>query len=340
MNKRVEYVLKCIKKFPDATFRDKVVSIGRDGRLIYFSEYGDENPGIRFYLIDFSDITGLGMCAYIRFTLDKLVYADFHGCIPVVFWGTKTYYSERTDEQQKIDAFWKYYQPINPEYNESIYHSFWVCKSTLGDHYYLPSEGSKAKYSSHENAVLNYAKAFRKYFRESEDLEKYLDNSMIHLKQNVLGIHVRGTDYKMNFKGHPVAITTEQYLAETRKLMNSENYSEIFLATDDASVIQLFCREFPGKVIYYKDTFRSENNEAVHGSHSNRERHEFMLGLEVLRDVYTLADCSGLVASVSNVPTLARVIKKARNMEYHDCRILYLGENQSGRKFSDLRQRF
>lgn len=119
--------------------------------------------------------------------------------------------------------------------------------------------------------------------------------------------------------------------------METGKYYKIFLATDDAKIVKLFDEAFPNQVIYYADTFRSENDEAVHGSSSTRERHEFMLGLEVLRDVYTLVSCMGLVASVSNVPTLARVIKEARNEKYIDCSILYLGENRTGPRFKDSR---
>lgn len=337
INERAVYLLKCLKNYNDASFREKIISIGRDGRLMYFSQYGELNPDKRFYLIDFSGISGLGMCAFIRFTLDKLIYADFHGCIPVVFWGKYTYYSEKEDSQLKIDAFTKYYQPINPQYIDEVNHSFWVCKSTMGDHLFLPSQGSHESYLADENEILRYAQVFQKYFKESDSLKKYLAQSSFQLRENTLGVHVRGTDYNKNFKNHPVAITTEQYIEETKRLMDSGRYSTIFLATDDATVVQRFDKIFPGKVVYYTDAFRSENNEAVHGSFSTRNRHEFMLGLEVLRDVYTLVECSGLIASVSNVPTLSRIIKKARNLDYSDCRILYLGENHTGPKFSDPR---
>lgn len=338
LNKKVEYILKCVKKIGDTSFREKVTSIGKDGRLMYFSQYGDLYPDKRFYAIDFTDVKGLGMCAYIRFTLDKLIYADFHACIPVVFWGTKTYYSEKSDADHKLDAFWKYYQPINPEYTESVYRSFWVAKSTLGDHYYLPSKGSRATYASNADDISRYAAVFRKYFVESEDLNAYLRRSTFQfLDDDILGVHVRGTDYNKNFKGHPIVVTMKQYLNETKRLMDTGKYSKIFLATDDANAVKVFDKAFPNQVVYYSDTFRSENDQAVHGSHSTRDRHEFMLGLEVLRDMYTLASCSGLVASVSNVPTLARVIREAKNEEYRDCNILYMGENQTGPKFSDPR---
>lgn len=208
LNKKLEYILKCIKKLGDIPFQEKVTSIGRDGRLIYFSQYGDLYPDKRFYAIDFSDTQGMGMCAYIRFTLDKLIYADFHSCIPVVFWGTQTYYSETNDAIQNIDAFGKYYQPINSEFSETIYKSFWVAKSTLGDHYYLPNKGSKATYSSDAADITRYSEVFRKYFTESTDLKAYLNSSALQLAdQNVLGVHVRGTDYTKNFKGHPIAVT-------------------------------------------------------------------------------------------------------------------------------------
>ena len=52
-----------------------------------------------------------------------------------------------------------------------------------------------------------------------------------------------------------------------------------------------------------------------------------MLGVEVLRDMYSMAECDGLVAGLSQVSYAARIQKKSMGSEYEDLVILNKGIN-------------
>ena len=52
-----------------------------------------------------------------------------------------------------------------------------------------------------------------------------------------------------------------------------------------------------------------------------------LLGYEVLRDMYTLASCDGLVAGLSQVSYAARICKRSRNEKYDIEMILNKGIN-------------
>ena len=45
----------------------------------------------------------------------------------------------------------------------------------------------------------------------------------------------------------------------------------------------------------------------------NRENHHYLLGLEIIRDVYTLAACRGFVCGMSYVGFMVQIIKRAND---------------------------
>ena len=57
--------------------------------------------------------------------------------------------------------------------------------------------------------------------------------------KRAIGVHVRGTDFKRNYKGHPVKIGTEEYLEAAKKMFAAGKYDMVFLATDDSEAIVL-----------------------------------------------------------------------------------------------------
>ena len=75
-------------------------------------------------------------------------------------------------------------------------------------------------------------------------------------------------------------------------------------------------------VLCYIDVERSNSNEGIH-YHKKSNR----IGYEVLRDMYTLSQCGGLIAGKSHVSTVARVEKCSRNEAYSYLNIIDKGLN-------------
>ena len=100
------------------------------------------------------------------------------------------------------------------------------------------------------------------------------------------------------------------------------------MATDDKKTVEQFQMAFGDKLVYYKDVVRSDGDETVMKSQSQRENHHYLLGLEVLRDMLTLAACDGLAAGLSQVSYSARIQKKSMGQEYRDLVVLNKGINQ------------
>lgn len=184
-----------------------------------------------------------------------------------------------------------------------------------------------------------YANLQRKYIKLNDKTKLYVNSNIKNIIGNskTLGVHVRGTDFNISLKNHPKVILPTDYLNESKRIFSSGEYDKIFLATDDLNALILFQQEFKDKLVYYNDVYRSNNNVAPHCSISNRTLHKYWLGMEVIRDAYTLAACDSLIAGESNVSFAARVIKKANNKNYSKCIILNKGihkeDSKDGNKY-------
>ena len=78
------------------------------------------------------------------------------------------------------------------------------------------------------------------------------------------------------------------------------------------------------------------DDESVAYSKSSRENHHYLLGLEALRDQYTLSACDGMVCGLSNLSITARLFKRGIfKEEYKDLVILDKGTNQNNKAFCD-----
>ena len=86
-------------------------------------------------------------------------------------------------------------------------------------------------------------------------------------------------------------------------------------------------------MLYYSDVMRSNDRKSVAFHASSRVNHKYKLGLEVIRDMYTLSKCDGFVAGISQVAVCARINKLSRKEKYQDLIIIDKGIQKSGRLF-------
>ena len=168
-----------------------------------------------------------------------------------------------------------------------------------------------------------------KYLKMNSVVKNIIESEMKFLipeEKKVLGIHFRGTDFKKNYNGHPISLTLKDYLPEIEKVMQ-KNYDLIFLATDDSDAMEYLRKLYGDKLVYYSDVVRSNKDETVMKSTSDRFNHHYMLGLEVLRDMHTLARCDSLIAGLSQVSIAARIQKSSYGCSYDELIIINKGIN-------------
>jgi len=119
--------------------------------------------------------------------------------------------------------------------------------------------------------------------------------------------------------------------------LNTKDYEQIFLATDENAVVERFKKEFGEAVKVYDDTYRDDGSgESIAFSKSDRKNHHYRLGLEVLRDQYMLTHCEGIVCGYSNITFIARVMRRAWfEREWEDYCLINNGLYHNKNSFSE-----
>ena len=326
----------CLRNIGNDSFRAKVFNKDSSQLQLELNSEGCEK-GI-LYQIQIGH-KGDGFFAEYRRMLNYLYYADQLQLIPYIVCTQDYTYAEA--------------HPVNGHSNPFEYYFCQPCVSGGGcDQYrYIvrnrdcdldlsralkPENG----YDLSEEYVAAMADITRRYIRpnkETKELQQQGDELLGNEK--TLGIHVRLTDFRKNFYGHPTCVPAEQHIKLARSAMKEYGFQRIFLATDDVDTVKLFKKEFGEKLLTYSDVTRSDGEVSVAFSEAGRMNHHYLLGQEVLRDMYTLAKCDGLIAGKSQV-SICAYIQKRTTGDYCYREILDAGYNtDSSRKFSDELQR-
>ena len=314
----------------------------------YLDNYGDElsllieNSGKvpqRNIIYDISigdnNIEKKGFCAILFWTIWYIWFAEKMHFIPNVFWGKGCIYYDPEMDKTTENIFEYYFKPINNIDRSVINQEYPICICNQ-KHISHIGYNLSAYYNFTEDIVTIHSEMYKKYFRLNSRTQQYITNELtkICMNEKILGIHVRGTDFKKGLTDHPFIISFNEYLNKAKELFASGKYDKIFLATDDIEALDLFKNEFKDSMVYYSETFRTYGDRGTHYAKNIRPLHNYKLGLEVLRDVYTLANCDGLVCGLSHVSFAARCISLSLNHEYEDVIILDNGINNSYPKSS------
>ncbi|MBO5479077.1 MAG: O-fucosyltransferase family protein [Clostridia bacterium] len=319
-----------VKYILNASFQEYVDEYNMPNHL-RFRECGDYGYGEIIYLIGMEDLGGMekhmGFFALFNCVLNRIYYADRLGLVPVVHYPQTVLYYDETMKQNQNNVFEYFFQPVSSiPYEKALKAKNLVISSEKDSQFNLCN---KPGYLLDERGINNLANIAKKYIRFNDVTQSKLNEGLKLLDGTgkKLGVHIRGTDFKNKNKNHPIGITIEQYKEKIREIMFNGEYTCVFLATDEEAVIReieemdIFVK-MKGKLLMYKDVFRSTNGLAVHKQEYNRLRHKYLLGFEVLRDMYTLAKCNGFIAGRSQVSLTVQIYKKMNNEQFDNICIL------------------
>lgn len=332
MNKKelFQYLKFCLKKRNDERFVKNLYQLGNDYSLVNLQKMGGNQGGIRYFHIG-PDASGSGFFADHNRLLCYLYYADYYGLIPVVEYGDGYSYAEKEPVNGTRNPFEYYFEQPGGVSVEQLKAQQSVIKSRKENAALAGTLNASGNgYDWSEEYLEEMGRISAKYIHLNSETKKWMTDqidSTIRGKR-AIGVHVRGTDFKRNYKGHPVKIGTEEYLEAAKKMFAAGKYDMVFLATDDSEAIDRFRETFGEKLVYYRDVIRSSGDETVMKSREERESHHYLLGREVLRDAWTLGSCQGLIAGLSQVSFGARIFKAASNTKYEDFVLLDNGMNK------------
>lgn len=311
------------KSYNYTTFFAERCGIKNQGKVVYYIEEFKGNGASD------TERSLVGFYGVLRATLEKLYLADYFHFTPVVYWGKKATYYDTGMDSTTTNVFEYYFEPVSSVPYEEVDSSEIKIEATSSHRAFsMVHAVVGGTYGLDQDELGRLAYIYRKYIRLNKSTKEYMTENLrkIFTKEkgveSVLGVHVRGTDYNIALDLHPIIVSAEEFLSKAKELFANGQYSKVFLATDDLNALRLFEEEFQDRLVCYSDVARVSGNVGVHNTPIDRPLHYYKLGLEVIRDVYTLANCDSLVCGLSQVAFAARYVNTALGRTYQELVIL------------------
>lgn len=304
-------------------YRDVLYDYVNTDNVVWFSELGEKNDDRRFLYIsvgekdDHSDASTTGFFALLmKYGLQRLDFADKYNLEPYIFWGPDTPYAEDISIYEKTNVFEYYFENITKQTKEEILSSKFVCKSCASHVLSLTGRYRDSIYEQEEDELIRYAYLYRKYIKLNYQTQKYINENVnwILKEKKTLGVHYRGIEWS-NLKGHPIPPSLDEYFDIISKCLEEDRYEQIFLATESEDTVMAFKEKFGEKVVLYTDVARTKSGSTqlviFNDNQKSIQYKRYNMGLEVLRDAYTLVACRGFIGGISQVSYAVRYIKRS-----------------------------
>lgn len=315
-HKKLDYLQKSFRRRKNSEFVNDVLEMDKnpsyvkicneqkaDGRILYVTE----TMGCD------------GFFAELRFVLHEVYFAKKYGFTPIVTMSERSSYKEDKPILGTDNPFEYYFKQLSSidyktaKENYAYVRHNWVQRRQIE----VDTGMVENNYKITDSYMSTMANIVKEHLVYNDTTKNYLDTSCSPMQgKRLLGVHVRGADFKRGYQNHPFMVTVDEYLENVKKIYGEGNFDGIFLATDDLEAIEKFSKEFGDKLFYFEDVMRTDGDETVMKSISDRENHHYKLGLEVIRDMHALSLCDGLIAGMSNVSIFARILKQSRNEKY------------------------
>lgn len=351
-NNFLHYILKNVRQFFNKDFRNYVcnyrlpltgVSEERI-RNLHVYQLGNENIGkVILYLQNDSGYGGF--CAIWLYFLNRLAFSEKMGFVHCINWVKSENYKEKHLVWGTGNIFEYYFlQPYGIE-PESALRSYAVVFDENTDDLGFNDAfhaGGVQDYTETDKDIEDFSLLQQKYIHLRPEVNKMVQQDMNRLlgQEKTIGIHARGTDYKIGYKNHPSFVSAEQYIIASKQLLKETGATKIFLATDDEEILSKFKDTFGEEnLLYYQDVIRSKGNRWNCSVNSHQENGIWRLGYEIIRDVYTLSSCSSLICSLSYVGVVAQIVNKAEKKPYDFVIKLTNGLNTNGFDLTDEKVR-
>lgn len=257
--------------------------------------YGNLNSDKMFYLIN-NPLNSAGMADLIKFTLYRVMMADFKGLIPVIDLSVKG------DENQfnggdGRNAWTMFFEQVSPYSLEEVYKSKHVIKSVDQLDFFNPYIQEFA-YLANEKVML------KKYFKYNSITKDYVEkkyNDLIPANSFVLGVIGRGTDYRSS-KARWIAEPPDsmKLVKRVEDYVKNTLVDYIFLATEDAQIYNCFMDSSMKNKILCVDQERIHYSEEEKGLFLSeiykREKIDgYTFNLKYLSILNILSKCDSLI---------------------------------------------
>lgn len=318
---------------------DNNSSYRTNGKIAEFKTFGELNSDKVFGLIQFETdwVKSCGFFALFNKTLGGLYFSDKFSLIPCIYNWNECAYEETRPINGSNNVFEYYFEPITKYTETDVLNSKSVVLIKDANADLIKNENQIEWYNANNKYIEDLAIIYSKYIKFNTNTSKQIDLDIenLNLTSRTLGVHYRGTDYNLNCKWHPKSNSMNDFAIKIEELIKKDGYDAVFLATDDLNALSFFKEKFIN-VIYYKDVKRASEKKSVAFESNDSPNSHYRLGYEVIRDMYILSKCNGLLAGNSQVSIAARICKASRNEKYISEYIIDTGINEKGPEFMDI----
>jgi len=278
------------------------------------NSFGKKNPNKIFYVINRSP--GAGLFSNVTFVLNHLSICKTFKFIPIIdMENFPTIYNERQKINKTFNAWLYYFQPLNNYRLVEVYKSKNVifCDNHLQKNMIYDMTNKKLK------KFFNKIKINEKFIKQSN----YLYSNFFNKNDKVLGLHFRGSTYKVA-RGHAFPAPINLMLENIDYLFKKYKYNKIFLVTEEKKYFNILKRKYSNKCLYLNN-YRMSKIDSF--KIYPRNNHRYKLGKEILLDTLMLSKCDGLCYIKSNVISAAKLLTKNKPNDHE----LFFGYNSRNR---------
>ena len=108
---------------------------------------------------------------------------------------------------------------------------------------------------------------------------------------------------------HPIQPSRSQLKKIIDMELNSGEFTKILFATDVENELSYFKKRYGSLLVSFQSERFKKGQDTTPKVLGNRNHHNYLLGLEVLREAYALSISGGLIAGYSGVSQLAEVMR-------------------------------
>lgn len=322
-------ILKIILRGPTREFQEyvaryvptkKINGYMYETRNFSVVSLGAKNPNQIIVYLERDSGAG-GFCAEWIYWLNRLAFADRIGASFCINWTSSQFYKEN-GKVKSTDNIFEYYfkQPSAIQVKDALKSQNVIIDANIIDYGYYDifAPGRADDYKIQPSDIEIMALLQRKYIRLNQELAEEIECEITNMLGDlkVLAVHARGADANIPYNNHPIPVKAKVYIEKTKEQADRLAADKIFLATDDNHLLETFVKAFGEKLIYYKDVERSDGFRMNCYGEGARPLHHYHLGREIIRDVYTMANCQGFVCSHSYVSYIVQILKKSFNQNF------------------------
>ncbi len=239
-----------------------------------------------------------GLGVNIHSVLNHLVHCELNNKIPVVYWGSNSFYYNSTGFNGARNVWEYYFEPTS----NLTYHA--------SDRIHSFQEKDFGKFSYYDTSQEKRDKAnelFKKYIKIKPVIEHKVDQfyDLQMAGKKTIGIHLRGTDKVTENK----LVTPETIIEEALKYADEE--TQFLIASDEQKLLNKMIELLNGKKVIYYECYRSQDGSPLH-IHRGKPSYA-QLGEDVIVEMSLLARCDMFIRTLSSISAIVLYLNPKLN---------------------------